>query len=235
MSFDNVRVSSIRITNSPLSGSVLITVSGTGFGYADFSNKLRIGWSVPSCSIWKSDSAIVAKTDSGSRSSLHVIILGEIRSSSFTRLLSYDAAVVSSVSAAGATTGSHDVNSFGIAYASVVLSAAIRIANSASSSLHWISDSSVRCMLVSGESAWFISCTCFGRSNSRYCHCSVFFSFTWRHGDYCDKSCLVWCPVRVFTGVAFWSIDFSARAVLGRTSSSVTVWQADSSVTVKIA
>jgi hypothetical protein len=236
ITFDLARVSSVRITNAALSGSAYVTVSGAGFAHADYCNKLRTGVSASSSSVWISDSVIVTKRESGSRSSLQVIITANVRSSGFGELQSYDTAAVSAVIGTSASTGSVVVHLFGIGISSVDVSSSVRMSNSACSISFWISDSSISCKLVAGVNRpgsipFPVRASIGGNHGST----TGVYSFLLPGITSITLTNVATSGAQLVSliGSNFGGFDFSARAVLGKTVVAATFWGSDSSTKVK--
>jgi hypothetical protein len=236
VTFDVARMSSIRVSNFPLSGFVSMTVSGSGFSLTNSCSRLQIRLSVSSASVWNSDSSVLSKVASGSRSSLLAIISGNVRSSRFSQAPSYDTAIVSSVSGAGASTGSIIVHVFGNAYAAVDTSHSIRISTSACMHSNWIADSSVFCKLVAGVNRpgtvqFPVLATIggmFGSASAMYSFLSPDITATALTNIASSGAQYV-----VLLGLHFGAFDYSASALVGRSAGSATFWNGDSSLKIK--
>ena len=154
MSFVNPSLSSSLITNSPVSGFILVSVLGRHTSTFDTTSAAKVGFSAVMFSFWTSSSSVTLKLASGLFFSGAIAISTNLRSGSSSVLLFYDAATVSKSSITNlAPSGSVVLSLSGSNFASNSRSMRARIHGSGQEFTVWTSDSSFACRSTSGSSA----------------------------------------------------------------------------------
>ncbi|KAJ1465477.1 hypothetical protein T484DRAFT_1864633, partial [Baffinella frigidus] len=91
--------------NIPSMGAISITVVGSGLGVADYSAAARFGDTGCEASEWVSDSSIMCLAPKGLMMTVRLAITAGVHAGSVTEAVSYDAAVISSITNRNSTTG----------------------------------------------------------------------------------------------------------------------------------
>ena len=154
-----VPVSSVVLTNSPSSGSVLVTIIANSFGIAAFSVRSRAGHTASTAAIWTSDSSLASKSARGTGFSLsaRASVNQASNISSLSLALSYDAPSVTSERDRSlivqASTGSMSITMQGSSFGTTFVSQGARVGGTAARPVRWISDSSIVSKVSSGVSS----------------------------------------------------------------------------------
>eukprot|EP00286_Rhodomonas_abbreviata_P024601 CAMPEP_0181297044 /NCGR_PEP_ID=MMETSP1101-20121128/5026_1 /TAXON_ID=46948 /ORGANISM="Rhodomonas abbreviata, Strain Caron Lab Isolate" /LENGTH=505 /DNA_ID=CAMNT_0023401947 /DNA_START=215 /DNA_END=1732 /DNA_ORIENTATION=+ len=149
LSYD-VMLSTTLMANVQSTGSVSVTVAGSGLGGMSFSAWARMGHSSCEASDWESDSSVRCLSSAGVRGTVRVgVTVGEALES-MSESLSYALTLSSLIQANAGTTGSVSVTVAGMGLGGMMQSIRRRVGQSSCEASEWVSDSSVRCMSSSG-------------------------------------------------------------------------------------
>ncbi len=215
----------------PTTGSLLMTVFGFQFGFADYSVRVRVGGTAAEASSWQSDTSVIIKSSSGISLSKGLIV--SLLSSPFSILnaFSFSSPSVLAVSSSP-TTGSFLISLAGSHFGVSDYSLAVRIGSTACEASVWKSDSSVLCKSPNGvglQHSAFLSL-----ANSVF---SGDKGFSYSPAGLSSAS-VYYVPlaggglITVF-GTNFGVRDISVQARLGSTSCEFSHWVSDSSVRVR--
>jgi len=153
LSYDGPSVSSAGVSNVACSGSLSVTVVGRGgAGTSGFSGKVRVGATACAGSVWRSDSGVVCRSASGGFPDGAVSVSSGRQRGSVSRVLSYNAPVVSSVGPSNsASSGGLSLTVVGRGGAgSSDISAAASVGVTGCAASVWRSDSGVVCRSSGG-------------------------------------------------------------------------------------
>ncbi|KAJ1470089.1 hypothetical protein T484DRAFT_1849086 [Baffinella frigidus] len=148
----------------PSTGSVSMTVVGSGLGHLDYTGASRVGLTACEASGWESDSSVRCLGSGGVFGTLRVAMTAGIRAGSVTEGLSYDVPMLAGglnltfnehtnatfVRSNSPSTGSASVTIVGSGMGLTDFSGASRLGASACEATSWDSDSSLRCRSPSG-------------------------------------------------------------------------------------
>ncbi|KAJ1465223.1 hypothetical protein T484DRAFT_2830277 [Baffinella frigidus] len=148
-------ISSFKPANFPTAGNSKVSIFGSSFGAADYSDKARLGGTQAEASGWVSDSAVTCRAAAGVRATLSGSVTVGSAIDSMTEAVSYDAPVVSGVTAAphAVASGVTRVDHAGGAFGSLDYSPGARVGASACGASAWVSDSAVVCMVAASFSS----------------------------------------------------------------------------------
>jgi len=233
ISYSSPAISSLN-SNAPKSGSVSLTVSGTGFASFGVCGKSRIHDSALEGSAWMSDSCMVVKVSSG-RHVVHVSasVMGAYSSSNV--LFTYNMALLSSSSPTNApTSGSLSVSVQGKSFAPLDYSRnMITFSITASECLMWTSDSSIISKVPSGvRGVDTLKVSMMAMMNS----ITSFFSrdaptlISLEHMQIPASGAFF---ARII-GLGLGHVSYSQKALVDGSSCASISWQSDSSLTCKI-
>lgn len=143
-------VTSMSPVNTPSTGGLSLTVTGSGFAGSDTSPKGRIEFTACEASVWVSDVAVICKGSQGFGRSLGVIVSVAQVQGNKTRVLSYDSPVVSLTIKEGIernspVQGNVSITVHGAHFGASSTSPSARIGGSACQATNWKSASSVVC------------------------------------------------------------------------------------------
>ena len=234
VSYSPPKISSSLNTNVPKTGSVSVTISGSGFASYGVSSSLRMHDTAPDGSFWTSDSCIAIKVAAGS-SFVHVVASIYGASSSSSNMFSYNRVALSSSSPTNApASGSLSVSVLGKSYAHVDYSRSmLSFANTASECVNWISDSSTVAKIPQGVRN---SLTVKVSMNAVVNSITGIFSHD-------IPSALDLQPAQIpasgaslalIAGLGLGYASHSQKAVISGSSCALTGWQSDSSLRCKI-
>eukprot|EP00961_Rhodomonas_salina_P050975 683987-Rhodomonas_salina.1 len=92
LTYGSASLSSISTTNRPSTGSVSVTVSGSGLGSSFLTSSARREGSACEASMWQSDTSVVCQTGAGVRRSQTFTMTTAMFVGSVTEAASFDAA-----------------------------------------------------------------------------------------------------------------------------------------------
>ena len=147
-----VALSSVTRSNAASTGSVSMTVSGSGMGVSDYTGSARVGGTACESSEWESDSSVRCLSAGGVYGTLRVSVTAGGRAGTTTEAASYDVASLSSVKRSNAaSTGSVSMTVSGSGMGVSDYTGSARVGGTAcETTLGWESDSSVRCLSAGG-------------------------------------------------------------------------------------
>ncbi|KAJ1475837.1 hypothetical protein T484DRAFT_1827001 [Baffinella frigidus] len=137
--------------NMPSTGSVSMTVVGSGMGHSDYTGASRVGATACEASGWESDSSMCCLSSGGVFGTLSVAVTAGNRAGSVTEGLSYESVTVNSVEGVNlATDMSSNVTLMGSGLGEADYSAAGRVGATSCEGSTWVSDTCVRCQSSTG-------------------------------------------------------------------------------------
>eukprot|EP00961_Rhodomonas_salina_P293567 3933868-Rhodomonas_salina.1 len=146
-SYNKAVVSTVNPANVAPSNAIEITMSGSGFGAAGYSQQKSAGSTGCEASVWLSNSGVVCKPGTGHHSSLTVALTVGLQPGSLSSVLSYDRAEIAFSNATQAwnipSTGSVLITITGLNLSPSDKSTRLRLGYSASEASIWISESCV--------------------------------------------------------------------------------------------
>jgi hypothetical protein len=129
----------------------VVTVFGSKFGVTDTTPKLKFTHTKCHPSHWTSDSSLRCKVPAGSEASINIIASVELLVGLSTRIFTFDAPTISSVSKIHlSSTGSNVMNVFGKEFSFEDRTPSSSMAVSSSQITKWLSDTSLLVKLSSG-------------------------------------------------------------------------------------
>jgi hypothetical protein len=144
-SYNLETTSSVRVQNSPASGSVCVTILGSGMAIQQYTLQARTGETSQESSQWLSDSAVACKSTASMGQTKRLTSTVGIRTGSTSEFLSHSIPVASISSRQNvAGTGALSVTIFGPNIGHFPFSQNIRLRSSDSERTSWESDSSLR-------------------------------------------------------------------------------------------
>eukprot|EP00960_Hanusia_phi_P066138 766326-Hanusia_phi.AAC.2 len=152
LTYDSSALSSTKCSNVPSTGSLLVTVFGSGFSSFEASLQAAIHQTDAEFTDWRSDTSVCTKIPSGNSRSRSVAISHVLQSkSTFTYAFSFDGVVLFSKGTNFAATGSQQftVKASGLTGKDSTFNLKIGFSSSESSS--WVSDSSLSAKHVRGS------------------------------------------------------------------------------------
>merc|ERR1719183_2727065 len=139
--------------NAASTGSVSMTVSGSGMGVSDYTGSARVGGTACETTLgWESDSSVRCLSAGGVYGTLRVSVTAGGRAGTTTEAASYDVESPSgAVRGNAASTGSVSMTVSGSGMGVSDYTGSARVGGTAcETTLGWESDSSVRCLMPGG-------------------------------------------------------------------------------------
>ena len=141
-----------HLWNVAKTGSVMVSLYGSGMSKADMSKKGRLGNTACEQTGWSSDSGLQCRSVAASSSSSRVSISGGYEICSLSRTVSFDVASLSSLLRFNtASSGSLFVTVLGAKHGQLVFSARVALGNSGCERSSWVSTSSLVCQAGHGQ------------------------------------------------------------------------------------
>ena len=140
-------------SNSPSTGSYVLTVAGMNFGAngGSMSPRTRIGGTACEGSPWISDTTVRCLTPSGVKGTMKLVVTAGIRAGTLTEAFSFDVPSLSVLEVGNrATTGSASVTVHGSNFGNFSYTQAARVGDTACEATDWTSDTTVICKLSAG-------------------------------------------------------------------------------------
>jgi len=160
ISFDNplvlIQESPVIRTNTPATGSVLLTVHGVNFGSRLHSSSVRVAASSTEFTKWISDSYVACQSVAGFSHTGSILVTAGRHAQSTISAVSWDISILSSMAArnvppipwAANVIGAPQV--FGRNFGSLAYSASVRVGQTAVNEIVWLSDSTLWCKVSHG-------------------------------------------------------------------------------------
>lgn len=90
MSYDALSLSGCQMANANTRGRFFLTVHGSTFGIASYTQRSMLGFSVADVTIWGSDSICIVKAATGMKATLHIVLTSGLLKGTVTLSMSYD-------------------------------------------------------------------------------------------------------------------------------------------------
>jgi len=153
VSYDGASMSGAVWCNAGTSGSVSVTVVGSGFGGAARSWSVRLGGTSCEGTGWVSSSAMVCKAGAGLSAGRGLCVSVGLRVGSVSGLVSFDVISVSGVvSSNGGGSGSVSVTIVGGGFGGFAASGVARVGGTSCEGSSWVSETSLLCKVGAGVS-----------------------------------------------------------------------------------
>ena len=228
-------------TNSPTTGSVSVTLSGSTFTETSFTPTSRLGFTASEASNWISDTSVLGLIPKTFRGSLKLGVtsgLLKVFGNTATEAFSYQHSSISSlVSVNRPTTGwqslvNASLTVFGSAFHHLDSTGSALLSNTAVASSDWFSETSLLCKPIKGETQTYRFVVTFGQ---RHGSASQIFSF--------DSSTLYQTGSQniastrenvTVNGLNIGRVDLTPSQRFGATTSEKTRWRSDTEVMATI-
>jgi len=150
-SYETPFVSSVSVTNLPLTSCAIVTISGSNFGPFATSTKARISFTAFQAVGWISDSSVICKSPRGYMQVSFLAVTTAILSSTTSAAFSFESPSISmSVRTNVPASGSSSVTLIGNAYSLFDASASSQVGGTSVHASTWFSVSSIRLKVGSG-------------------------------------------------------------------------------------
>merc|ERR1719183_2753369 len=138
--------------NAASTGSVSMTVSGSGMGVSDYTGSARVGGTACETTVgWESDSSVRCQSAGGVYGTLRVSVTAGGRAGTTTEAASYDVASPSGVVRGNAaSTGSVSMTVSGSGMGVSDYTGSARVGSSLCEASVWISDTRIECLVSGG-------------------------------------------------------------------------------------
>ena len=219
--------------NAASTGSVSMTVSGSGMGVSDYTGSARVGGTACETTLgWESDSSVRCLSAGGVYGTLRVSVTAGGRAGTTTEAASYDVALPSGVVRGNAaSTGSVSMTVSGSGMGVSDYTGSARVGGTAcETTLGWESDSSVRCLSAGGVYGTLrVSVTAGGRAGTTTEAAS--YDVASPSGAVRGNAASTGSVSMTVSGSGMGVSDYTGSARVGGTACETTLgWESDSSV-----
>ena len=229
ISLSPVDMSAVSISNSPSTGSILLTLSGTNFGSSSSSCGAMLAGTASAWTVWNSETSLICLDGRITRNSRRLSLSVGSRFRTLTGAFSASSLIISSKSVSNVgCSGSRTLSIFGSGFGVSAVSVVLRVSASFCTVTLWVSDTSIQSLNSPGiGTTGAVALTAGSRSFSM----SDSFSFETASASLYQLSNGAATGANKFTlfGSNMGSVAFTLQSRVGHSSCENTVWVAETS------